>query len=231
MMQSTRYDIPFDDLNFATFDIIGLEEPQIGVNGYLEAIEKAYELIVKLGAGGGIHPLLFRMRRGRITATTQSNYRLFCEVLCSTKVPIALVFTGFEKEVEMEDWWTRNRTHIEYYGIKSDGHACITAIQDDTLREDLKYAVSQKRMRELLKNCALKNKTFSPDLHPWFARIGKGLRSFIAKHRNPRRRDVTEGINESSQARLGDRTEDRGYDGGRRYRNEGREPGRTGGGQ
>ncbi|KAF8441410.1 P-loop containing nucleoside triphosphate hydrolase protein [Boletus edulis BED1] len=150
-MQSTRYDISFDDMNFTIFDTIGLEEPQMGVNGYLKAIEKAYELVARLGAAGGIHLLLFCMRGGRITATTQSNYRLFCECLCSTKVPIALVFTGLEREVEMEDWWLRNKNHIEHYGIKSNGHACITAVQDDTPGEDLKYTESQRKIRELLK--------------------------------------------------------------------------------
>ena len=189
-MQSTRYDIPFDDMSFSIFDTIGLEEPQMGVNGYLKAIERAYELIVKLGAAGGIHLLLFCMRGGRITATTQSNYRLFCECLCNTKVPIALVFTGLEREVEMEDWWKRNKTHIEHYGIKSDGHACITAVQDEAPGEDLKYMESQKRIRELLKTCALKNEAFLPEPHTWFAKLGKGMRSFIEKHRNPKRRDV-----------------------------------------
>ncbi|KAF8557972.1 hypothetical protein OG21DRAFT_78982 [Imleria badia] len=189
-MQSTRYNISFDNMDFSIFDTIGLEEPQMGVNGYLKAIEKAYELIMKLGAAGGIHLLLFCMRGGRITATTQSNYRLFCECLCNTKVPIALVFTGLEREVEMEDWWTRNKSHIEHYGIKSDGHACVTAVQDDTPGEDLKYTESQKRIRELLKTCALKNDAFLLEPHSWFAKLGKGMKSFIEKHRNPKRRDI-----------------------------------------
>ena len=189
-MQSTRYNISFDDMHFSIFDTIGLEEPQMGVNGYLKAIEKAYELIAKLGAAGGIHLLLFCMRGGRITATTQSNYRLFCECLCNTKVPIALVFTGLEREVEMEDWWTRNKTHIEHYGIKSNGHACVTAVQDDTPGEDLKYTESQRRIRELLKSCALQSEAFLPEPRTWFAKFGKELRSFIEKHKSPKRRDV-----------------------------------------
>jgi hypothetical protein len=189
-MQSTRYDIPFDDMSLVIFDTVGLEEPQIGINGYLKSIEKAYELIVKLGAAGGIHLLLFCMRGGRITATTQSNYRLFSEGLCNTKVPIALVFTGLEREVEMEDWWTRNKTHILHCGIKSDGHACITAVQDEAPGENRTYMESQKRIRELLKTCALKNEAFLPEAHTWFAQLGKGTRGFIEKHRNPKRKDV-----------------------------------------
>lgn len=189
-MQYKRYDIPFDNLDFAIFDTIGLEEPQMGVNGYLKAIEKAYELISRLGTAGGIHLLLFCMRGGRITATTQSNYRLFCECLCNTKVPIALVFTGLEREVEMEDWWRRNKKHIEDYGIKSDGHACITAVQDDAPGEDLKFAESQKRIRDLLKNCARKNEAFLPEAHPWFARFTKGMRGFITGKKSPKKKDI-----------------------------------------
>ncbi|KAF8552530.1 hypothetical protein OG21DRAFT_114844 [Imleria badia] len=189
-MQSTRYNISFDNMDFSIFDTIGLEEPQMGVNGYLKAIEKAYELIVKLGAAGGIHLLLFCMRGGLIRVTAQCNYRLFCECLCRLKVPIALVFTGLEREVEMEDWWTRNKSHIEHYGIKSDGHACVTAVQDDTPGEDLKYTESQKRIRELLKTCALKNDAFLLEPHSWIARLGKGMKSFIEKHKNPKRGDI-----------------------------------------
>ena len=191
-MQFTRYDIPFDDMSFAIFDTIGLEEPQMRINGYLKAIEQAHELIVKLGAAGGIHLLLFCMRRGKITANALNNYRLFYECLCNTKVPIGLVVTGLETEVEMEDWWTRNKTPIEHYGIKSHGHACITAVQDEVPGGGLKYMESQKKIRELLKTCAPKNEAFAflPEPHTWFAELGKGMKSFIEKHRNPKTRDV-----------------------------------------
>jgi hypothetical protein len=90
----------------------------------------------------------------------------------------------------MEYWWMRNKTHIEHYGIKSDGHACITTVQDETLGEDLKYMESQQRIRELLKTCALKNKAFLPEPHSWFAKLGEGMKSFVEKHRSPKRRDV-----------------------------------------
>ncbi|KIK27911.1 hypothetical protein PISMIDRAFT_674234 [Pisolithus microcarpus 441] len=97
-MSSTKYDILVDSQPYAVYDTVGLEEPQMGVNGYYDAIEKAYTLIKTLGDSGGIHLLLFCMRGGRITATAQSNYRLFHEFLCDRKVPIALIFTGLERE-------------------------------------------------------------------------------------------------------------------------------------
>ena len=191
-MQSTRYDIPFDDMIFAIFDTIGLRVPAPNVNEYLKTVEDTYELIVKLGAAGGIHILLFCVRARRITATTQSIYRLFCECLCNTKVPIALVFTGLEREVEMEDWWTRNKIHIGHYGIRGDGHACIVAVQEDTPGEDLKYIESQIRIRELLKTCARKTEAFLPEPYTssWFVKLGKGMRSSIEKNRSQKRRGV-----------------------------------------
>ena len=181
-MRSTRYDISFDDMNFAVFDTIGLVQPHIEVSGYLNAIENAYKLIVELGAAGGIHLLLFCMRGSRITATTQNNYRMFYEYLCSKKVPVALVFTGLEREIEMDDWWKRNRAKIENYGIKGDGHACITAVQDDTPSEDLKYTESQRKIRELLKTCALKNEAFTPEPYSWIAGFGKLMKSLVKTH-------------------------------------------------
>ena len=189
-MQSTRYDIPFDSMNFSIFDTIGLELPEIGINGYLKAIEKAYELMIKLGAAGGIHLLLFCMRGGRMSPGSLKNYRFFCECLCNTNVPIALVFTGLEREVEMEDWWMRNKTQIEQYGIKSDGHACITTVQDEIPGGDLKYMESQERIRELLKTCVLTNEALLPEPHTWFANVGKGMKILTEKHGNPKRRDV-----------------------------------------
>ncbi|KAG6378107.1 hypothetical protein JVT61DRAFT_13792 [Boletus reticuloceps] len=63
-MQSTRYDISFDDMNFTIFDTIGLEEPQMGVNGYLKAIEKAYELVARLRCCWRHPPLAVLHARG-----------------------------------------------------------------------------------------------------------------------------------------------------------------------
>ncbi|KAI6129446.1 hypothetical protein EDD16DRAFT_1545620 [Pisolithus croceorrhizus] len=105
------------------FDV-GSIRPEVGVNGYIPAIEKAWLLIKRLREAGGVDLLLFCIRANRVTMTTQSNYRLFYEVLCGQQVPIALVITHLEREVDMEDWWTRNHKSIEKYGIKCAGHAC-----------------------------------------------------------------------------------------------------------
>jgi hypothetical protein len=127
-MSSTRHTFHVDGRNFNIWDTVGLEEPEQGVNGYLDAIEKALGLIQQLSTQGGVDLLLLCTRGNRVTATTQSNYRLFYEVLCGSKVPIALVITHLERETVMEKWWIRNVKSMEKYGIKSAGHACVTAI-------------------------------------------------------------------------------------------------------
>lgn len=127
-----------------------------------------------------------------MTETTKSIYRFFVECLCNAKVPIELVFTGLESDQEMEDYWRRNKNYIEHYGIKSDGHACVTTVWDDDPVQDLKFTESQTKIRELLKDCARKRKRDAFLLEPesWFAKLGKGMKSFIVKHRSPIKKDV-----------------------------------------
>ncbi|KAG1815223.1 P-loop containing nucleoside triphosphate hydrolase protein [Suillus subaureus] len=125
-----KYPIEFDGKSYNVFDTVGLEEPQLGIPQYLDAIENAYRLIQDLERQGGIDLLLFCMRAGRVTSTVQNNYRLFHEFLCDMKVPVVVVITYLENEVgEMDDWWKRNKYAFDGREIYVAGHACITAIR------------------------------------------------------------------------------------------------------
>jgi hypothetical protein len=126
-MQWKEYSIHFYGESYTVFDTIGLEEPKLGIKGYLESVENAYRLIKELDTRGGIDLLLFCVRAGRVTATLQSNYRLFHEFLCEKKVPIVLAITHLERERRMEDWWERNHSVFAKYKIQVAGHACVTA--------------------------------------------------------------------------------------------------------
>ncbi|KAF9245013.1 P-loop containing nucleoside triphosphate hydrolase protein, partial [Melanogaster broomeanus] len=189
-MASTPHPFALGNRKICIFDTVGLEEPQMGVNGYLAAIEKTYELIQSLSKAGGVHLLLFCMRGGRITATVQSNYRLFCEFLCNKQVPIALIFTGLEREERMEAWWERNEKNILNYGIRSVGHACITAVRDDTSGQDQKYQESAKTVRKLLTDYALEDNAFLLEGQVWLVSFGRKLVGLITKKRNPKQRDL-----------------------------------------
>jgi len=115
---------------FNVWDTIGLGEPIFSVAGYLGAIEKTYSLIQQIAAEGGLDLLLFCIpgSGSRISQTMLCNYRLFFEVLCEKRIPIALVVTHLEAEAKMEDWWVRNVHYITHHGLKFSGHACVTGL-------------------------------------------------------------------------------------------------------
>ncbi|KAG2036966.1 P-loop containing nucleoside triphosphate hydrolase protein [Suillus americanus] len=145
-----EYAINFDGNSYTVFDTIGLEEPQLGINEYLESVENAYKLIRELDKQGGIDLLLFCVRAGRVTSTLQSNYRLFNEFLCEKKVPIVLAITNLEREKKMEDWWDRNKDTFGRYQIQVAGHACITAANRLDGRHKVLYEESRITIRKLV---------------------------------------------------------------------------------
>ncbi|KAG2131417.1 P-loop containing nucleoside triphosphate hydrolase protein [Suillus bovinus] len=149
-MHWQEYNISFGDTSYKVYDTIGLEAPQLGTKEYLEFVENAYQLIKRLDKQGGIDLLLFCVRAGRVTATLQSNYRLFHEFLCEKKIPIVLAITNLEREGRMEDWWERNEGTFDNYQIKVAGHACIAAANGlDGRHKDL-YEESRATIRDLV---------------------------------------------------------------------------------
>ncbi|KIJ57538.1 hypothetical protein HYDPIDRAFT_104112 [Hydnomerulius pinastri MD-312] len=184
-LDSKEYAFPMGFRTIRLWDTVGLEEPDEGVNGYLGAIEKAIELIRRLNAVGGMSLLLFCIRGNRITATTQSNYRLFFEVLGKKEVPIALAITHLEREAgEMEHWWPRNVKTLEKYGIISGGHVCLTCVEDNS-----RYLESRDAIRALLSRYADQGKFLMP-AEAWIGRLLRGLGSLVGEKNIPKRKDV-----------------------------------------
>ncbi|KAG1737371.1 P-loop containing nucleoside triphosphate hydrolase protein [Suillus lakei] len=147
-----EYPIEFDGESYEVFDTVGLEEPQLGIPQYLDAVENAYSLIQYLERQGGIDLLLFCMRAGRLSTTLQNNYRLFHEFLCDKKVPIIVVITCLENEIgEMDAWWKRNEEGFREYQIHVTGHACITAIRGNFPH---RHEESRTMIRNLVKEFA-----------------------------------------------------------------------------
>ncbi|KAG1726596.1 P-loop containing nucleoside triphosphate hydrolase protein, partial [Suillus lakei] len=107
--QWKEYPIEFSGDSYRVFDTIGLEEPQLGIPQYLNAVENPYKLIQDLERQGGIDLLLFCMHADRLTPMLQTNYQLFQEFLCDKKVPIIVVITHLENEDgEMDAWWKKH---------------------------------------------------------------------------------------------------------------------------
>jgi len=145
-----EYPVAFDGYTYKVFDTVGLEEHQLGMKDYLDAIVNAYNLIAKLQNEGGIHLLLFCIRAGRFHATIQNNYRLFYELLCEKKVPIVLVVTGLETQHRMEDWWDKCKSTLDKNGIVVSDHACITAASGLVGRNQALYQESRQLVRDIV---------------------------------------------------------------------------------
>jgi predicted GTPase len=146
-----EYTIAFDGCNYKVFDTAGLQERQLGMKEYVDVITDAYNLIAKLRREGRIDLLLYCVRAGAVTATLQTNYRLFYEWLCGKEVPIVLVLTGLEREQSMEDWWTRNERIFTTYEIHVADHACITAANRLYGRHEELYEESRRLVRGLVR--------------------------------------------------------------------------------
>ncbi|KAG6331550.1 hypothetical protein ID866_7542 [Astraeus odoratus] len=173
-MNSAKHEFAVGSHSFRIWDTVGFDEPDISSQGFIPAIGKAYQLIREVTGAGGINLLLFCMRGSRVTVTTQSNYRLFYEVLCDKKVPIGLVITHLEHEDDMEDFWRKNEDALTQFGIKSVGHACITGLP----HAHEKYQLSRLVILGLLTDCDHFGRYTMPP-EDWLTRVIKGLTLFV----------------------------------------------------
>ncbi|KAG1859570.1 P-loop containing nucleoside triphosphate hydrolase protein [Suillus subalutaceus] len=155
-----QYPIQFDSESYMVFDTVGLDEPQLDITKYLDAVENAYSLIQNLEKQGGIDLLLFCMRAGRLTETLRNNYRLFHEFLCDKKVPIVVAITYLETEPIMEAWWGRNERTFRSQQMHVVGHACITTKNNFNFQS--LYEESRVIVRNLVTQC-----TADGQRQPW----------------------------------------------------------------
>jgi predicted GTPase len=184
--------IDFGGESYTVFDTVGLEEPQLGISGYLESVENAYRLIKKLDQQGGIDLLLFCIRAGRFSSAIQSNYRLFHEFLCEKKVPIVLVFTHLEREMRMEDWWERQQSTFEKtYGIRVADHVCITAANGLDGRHKQFYEESRHAVRDLIKKLtADEQKSSWTGGNSRFVSLMRKLKELLPEHLDLKKKDI-----------------------------------------
>ncbi|KAG1724266.1 hypothetical protein EDB19DRAFT_1858673 [Suillus lakei] len=185
-----KYTIAFDGESYDVFDTVGLEEPQLGMPQFLDAIENAYSLIHELERQDGIDLLLFCMRACSVTITLQTNYLLFNEFLCDKKVPIILVITHLENEPrDMDDWWKRNRENFYDREIFVASHACITTIRGNFPR---RYEESRIAIPNVVKEF-----TADGQKHAWkggddlFVSFMRKLRELLVGNRKPARKSMT----------------------------------------
>ena len=130
-------------VSYTIWDTRGFSEADtvMGAEEYLTAVKQAFTLIRELETSGGVDLLVLCHREGRITTTTRNNYRLFYEVFCETKVPIAIVVTFLERHTRMEDWWDQNAEIFEKHEMPAATHACVTALSRHSKSQESKQAI------------------------------------------------------------------------------------------
>ena len=139
------YSFQVSGVSYTIWDTRGFSEAdtEMGSKAYLEAVGQAYQLIQELSASGGVDLLVLCHREGRITVTTRNNFRLFYEVLCETKVPIAIVITYLERHPRMEDWWDKNIEVFKKHEMSAATHACVTGLSGHPKSQESKRAMER----------------------------------------------------------------------------------------
>ncbi|KAH0827590.1 P-loop containing nucleoside triphosphate hydrolase protein [Lanmaoa asiatica] len=183
-LHSQEYIVPLDGVEFALHDTAGLHEAQGNMKPaeYLDAIYQAYALISRLERSGGISLLVFCMKGGRISITTQQTYNLFVDVLCNRQVPVVIAVTHLEMHDCMEEWWRENEHAIKEYGLKSHGHACITTTRGYRNVFSDKYEQSEEIIRKHLLEYSGRV-TWKEEKASWVKRVMLHMRVWMSPRR------------------------------------------------
>jgi tRNA U34 5-carboxymethylaminomethyl modifying GTPase MnmE/TrmE len=191
-LQATEYSFTLSSpkVLLRVFDTVGLEDSEMDINTFIGAIEKAQKLITSLRNSGGID-LLFCVKAGRFTAAMRRNYHLFYEVLCDSRVPLALVITHLENEVIMESWWDRNQKTFERYGIRTVAHACTTTLPTHVTVYAEKRVQSRRALQKLFHD-ALDgpNPSYMQDIRNWLVTFIERLLSLLTGGTFLKKRDI-----------------------------------------
>ncbi|KAF7969671.1 hypothetical protein HWV62_26727 [Athelia sp. TMB] len=143
--ESKGYEVDIQDgPAIKLWDTAGLEEGDGGQVNHLQAVTNIYTLTRQLEDGVCLMMYCFR---GRITKNAIKNYQMFKD-FCNDKVPIALVVTGLEHELDKEAWWIKNVEQYSKAGFRINDHACITTLDSPHWHDE--YSKSALRVRALI---------------------------------------------------------------------------------
>ncbi|KAG9316444.1 P-loop containing nucleoside triphosphate hydrolase protein [Chiua virens] len=183
-LHSQEYVVSLDGVEFALHDTAGMHEARdtMKKTDYLDAVYQAYALISKLEKLGGVNLLVFCMKAGRISVTTQQTYNLFVEVLCNRQVPVVIAVTHSEEYDCMEQWWDDNEGAIKEYGLRSLNHACITGTRGYKNIFADKYEASRGVIRRLLLEYSGRI-VWKEEKASWVKRVVLHMRTWLSARR------------------------------------------------
>jgi predicted GTPase len=149
---STRYQKTIKRTPFTVFDTVGLSNDSPKAIDSQGAFQGLSRLVHQLE--DGVSLLVYVMRGLRITECAQKNYEMFYTQLCQRRVPIIIVITGLENELDMDDWWIKNKPEFDKHRMKFHGCACITASKgkfaEGKHRWEEEYSISKKKVEDVI---------------------------------------------------------------------------------
>jgi len=123
--QSDRYEAHIGNDDYYIYDTVGLNEGDQGRVPHWTAIRGLYTLIRELDSVS----LLLYCIRGRIKENTGANWTLFKDIICAGEVPVVVVETGLEHNLQGEARRPELETALQMYGISPMDLICIVSIQ------------------------------------------------------------------------------------------------------
>ena len=132
---------------FTFWDTAGLNEGEEGTVPARNALNNLFTLVGEHGA----NLVIYCVRGTRLPEMIRVNYDLFWGIICDGRVPIVLVATGLEQEVDMDDWWRKHEKVIDRMGMAFQGHACVTTKRGKDGIYETEYRQSTRKVWELVK--------------------------------------------------------------------------------
>ena len=164
--QSDRYEASIGNDDYYIYDTVGLNEGDQGRVPHWKAIQRLYTLIRELDSVS----LLLYCIRGRIKENARANWTLFRDIICGGEVPVVIVETGLEQNLEGEGRRPVLETALRKYGISPEDVICVVSIlgKNEEYREV--YESSQQQLRELVER-SRRTEPWSTEKDFWLASI------------------------------------------------------------
>jgi len=176
--ENSSYSLDIEGSEFRLFDTAGLNEGKEGTVSPTDAVINLYKLIRSLE--DGVNLLVYCVRGPRIKESTVNNYKMFYSVFCKEKVPIVVVITGLENEVNVDTWWDENEAGFTKHGMHFQDHVCGTATKGKRGCFADEYEETATKLRRLLKATPL-HEPWKMEVTSWFVTVMKGLWNHFAR--------------------------------------------------
>jgi len=177
--QSDRYEAHIGNDDYYIYDTVGLNEGDQGRVPHWTAIQRLYTLIRELDSVS----LLLYCIRGRIKENTAANWTFFKDIICAGEVPVVIVETGLEQNLQGEARRPELETALQMYGISPMDLICIVSIQGKNGEYVGVYEWSQQQLRKLVER-SRRREPWSREKDVWLANIYQEVYNFSL----PRRR-------------------------------------------